>query len=214
VIIWNDDKRQFLKDNVKGITEKELQERFNKQFNCNASLSSVLNQKNKLHLSSGIVGGRFEKGTTSFNKGKKWDEYMSRKGQTNSLKTTFKKGNTPQNHRPVGSTRVTKDGYLEIKVKEPNKWETKHVVIWEQANGTIPDGYKLIFADGNRLNITLDNLILVSNAEELIMNKKNLIFNDKDLTTTGSLIAKVISKASKKRKQSYESMETTKEIKR
>lgn len=201
MIRWDNDKKQFLKDNVKGITEKELLKRFNEHFGCNASLSSVNNQKNKLKLSNGIVGGRFEKGRKPFNKGKCWEEYMSKKGQQQSLKTTFKKGNIPFNRREVFDERISKDGYIEIKVQDGklnDNWQMKHRYIYEQEHGEIPKGYKVVFADSDKYNFDKDNLILVSNAEELIMNRKGLIYEDKDLTKTGALVAKVINAANKK----------------
>ena len=75
----------------------------------------------------------------------------------------FKKGDIPSNKKPIGSERIIKDGYTEIKVAEPNKWESpKHRVIWEKVNGKISKGYALVFADGNKQNFGLDNLILVS----------------------------------------------------
>ena len=62
-------------------------------------------------------------------------------------------------------------------------------------NGKISKGYALVFADGNKQNFGLDNLILVSRAELLIINRQQLIKDDPDLTKTGVLIAKVINKA-------------------
>ena len=109
---------QFLIDNVKGITLKELTERFNNKFNLKLSESSIANRKVKLNIQSGIVGGQFVKGRISFNKGKKWSEYMSAEGQANSRKTTFKKGNVPPNRKPIGSERVDKNGYILIKVQD------------------------------------------------------------------------------------------------
>lgn len=58
-------------------------------------------------------------------------------------------------------------------------------------------GHKVIFADGNKRNFNIDNLILVTNSEALIMNKNKLIYEDVELTKTGSLIAKVIDKTNK-----------------
>ncbi len=37
----------------------------------------------------------------------------------------FAKGNVPPNHRPVGSERISKDGYIEVKVAEPKQVEIK-----------------------------------------------------------------------------------------
>ena len=45
----------------------------------------------------------------------------------------FAKGNVPPNHRPVGSERISKDGYIEVKVAEPNKWRLKQRVVYEEA---------------------------------------------------------------------------------
>ena len=166
---------QFLINNVKGITLKELTERFNNKFNLKLSESAIANRKVKLNIQSGIVGGQFVKGQTAFNKGKKWSEYMSPAGQASSRKTTFKKGNVPPNHRTIGSERVDKDGYILIKIQDGHlqkNWTTKHRYLYEQANGKIPKGYKVIFADGNNRNFDLSNFILVSDVEELIMNQR------------------------------------------
>lgn len=132
---YSSEEDKFLKDNVKEITLKELTKKFNNAFNLLLSESSIANRKNKLGLSSGIKGGQFQKGHIPTNKGKKWDDYMSKKGQKNSRKTAFKKGNVPHNHRPVGSERISKDGYIEIKIKEPNIFVLKHRWLWEQKNG-------------------------------------------------------------------------------
>lgn len=184
--IYSKEEEQFLIDNVKDITLKELTDRFNKQFNMNLSKSAIANRKNKLGLSSEITGGQFKKGDIPWNKGIK--------GYMGANKTSFKKGNIPHNYRPVGSERINKDGYTEIKVADPNKWELKHRYIYKKEYGEIPNGYNVMFADKNKLNFDIDNLILVSKSEDLIMNNRELIFNDKELTKTGHLIAKVINR--------------------
>lgn len=191
---YTKEQEQFLIDNVKGITLKELTQRFNKKFNLKLSESAIASRKNKLNLKSGITGGQIPKENIPFNKGKTWDEYMSKEGQNKSRKTTFKKGNKPHNHRTIGSERITKDGFVEIKIAEPNKWNLKSRVIYEKHFGKIPEGYTIIYLDGNKLNLELDNLKAISRAEELIMNSNNLRFNKKELTETGLLIAKVINK--------------------
>lgn len=190
---------EFLRQNVPGRTLKEFQYLFNKKFKLNVGEQSLENAKHRYNIKSGITGGQFCKGNVPANKGKKWSEYMPQESQQGSLRTTFKKGNIPLNHRPVGSERVNKYGYIEIKVQEPNKWKLKHRVLYEKEYGEIPKGYKLIFADGNRLNLNLDNLILVSPSEELIMNRNKLFFKDGSLTKTGALVSKVIDTANKRK---------------
>lgn len=41
-------------------------------------------------------------------------------------KTMFRKGNIPANHKPIGYERINADGYIEVKVAEPNKFRLKH----------------------------------------------------------------------------------------
>lgn len=140
-------------------------------------------------------------GNIPFNKGKKG--YMSAEQYEKCKQTMFKKGNIPANHRPIGSERVGKDGYILIKIQDKNlqkNWMPKHRYLYEQKYGKIPEGYKLIFADGNKLNFDLDNLVLVSYSEELIMNRRGLISGNADITKTGSIIAKVIDKTNKVKK--------------
>lgn len=191
---YTNEEDKFLIDNVKGISLKELTDKFNQRFNINLSESAIANRKNKLHLSSGITGGQFQKGHEPINKGKKWDDYISKDKQEKIKKTWFEIGRIPHNHRNVFEERLDKDGYIEIKIKEPKTWQQKHRYIYEQTYGKIPKGYKVIFLDGNYRNFNIDNLKLVSNAEHLIMNKNKLRFKNKELTETGLLVAKIFHK--------------------
>lgn len=109
------------------------------------------------------IAARFQNGSVPLNKGKKVSPEIYAKMQP----TMFKKGQTPVNHRDVGSERVNVDGYIEIKVAEPNRWRLKHRVIWEQANGSIPKGFNVQFKNHNRKDCRLDNLYLISKAEQM-----------------------------------------------
>lgn len=193
---------EFLIKNVKGTTLKELTRRFNEEFNLEVKESSISNRKLRLGLKSGIVGGQFEKGHIPSNKGKKWDEYMPKESQEKSRKTTFKKGDIPPNCRPIGSERIdNRDGGILVKVQEGHlqkNWMPKSRYIYEQAYGKIPKGHKVIFADGNNRNFELDNLVLVSNSEELIMNRNKLFSKNAEFTKIGVGIANVLDKVNKR----------------
>ncbi len=115
---------------------------------------------------------QFKKGQLSKNKGKKWADFMSEEGMDASKKTQFKKGHTPHNHKVVGHERITKDDYVEVKIREPNVFVLKHRLIYEQKKGAIPPGYNIIFLDGNRRNFNIDNLKCVSNEE--LMNQNTI----------------------------------------
>lgn len=110
-----------------------------------------------------FVAAQFKKGQTSYNKGKKMPPEVYAKVQP----TMFKKGQVAHNHKPVGSERVNTDGYVEVKVAEPSTWRPKHRIIWEQAHGQIPKGHKVQFVNGNPLDCRLENLYLISNAEQM-----------------------------------------------
>ena len=209
-IKWTDEVIQFMIDNYEGKDNIELAKLLNKKFNLNTNNDRVSNVKANLKrrrgidLTTYINTGCYRKGIAPANKGKKWDEYMSKEGQERSRKTCYKKGNIPANHREVGEERITVDGYVEIKVRDRcgNKnWELKHRYIYEQHYGKIPDGYNIIFLDGNKLNLDISNLKAVSKAEDLIMNNNKLFTTDKDLTNTGTILAKVIDKINKKKNE-------------
>ena len=189
---YSEEKIKFLKDNVKGISLQELTNKFNKEFNTDLPTKVISNMKRYLNLTSGI-DTKFKKGQVSWNKGKK----MTQEQYEKCKKTMFQKGNITYNTRAIGTERIDVDGYTYIKIAEPNKWKLKHRVLWEKENGLIPKGYNLIFADGNKQNLDLDNLVLVSNSELFIMNRNGLYKKNKELTKTGSVIAKVIDKTNK-----------------
>lgn len=191
---YSEENVKFLIENVKGISHKELTKRFNEKFNANLSESALANMKRKLKLTNGI-DTRFKKGQASWNKGKNMNPEQYEKCK----RTMFQKGNL-SNVRPIGDERIDIDGYTYIKVKQPNKWVLKHRWLYEKKKGKIPKGYNLIFADGNKQNFDLDNLILVSNAELFIINKKGLYKQDKELTKVGVTVAKVLDKVNKRKK--------------
>ena len=49
----------------------------------------------------------------------------------------------------------------------------------------------IIFADGDKTNFDIDNLVKVSRANLLYLNNNSLIFDDPDLTKAGVNVSKV-----------------------
>lgn len=184
---WTDEEKEYLASIVKGSTYEEITKQMNDKFEYNFSKEQIKGMMYRNKLTTGTVG-YFKKGSTPWNKGLK--------GYMGANKTSFKKGTIPPQYRPVGSERITKDGYVEIKVEDPNKWELKHRVIWEQHNGEIPKGYAIIFADGDKSNLDIDNLLLVSRKQLLFMNRNNLRSQNKEFTKVGVNIANVMIKLS------------------
>lgn len=189
--IWNDEEKKYLEQIVKGNSYRKILELMNSKFEYQFSMNQITGAIKRYNLSTGRTG-RFEKGNTSWNKGTK--------GLTSANKTSFKKGSMPPNYKPVGSERITVDGYTEVKVKDPNKWRLKQQIIWEKYNGEIPKGSTIIFADGNKFNFDIENLLLVTRKQLLTLNRYGLIKQDAELTKTGINIANVISKINEVKK--------------
>lgn len=128
-----------------------------------SSLEKIQRAGYETSKSPASIAARFQKGSVPLNKGKKVSPEVYSKIQP----TMFKKGSTPVNHRDVGEERVNVYGYIEIKVSEPNTWRLKHRVMWEQVNGTIPMGYNVQFKNHNPLDCRIENLYLISKADQL-----------------------------------------------
>ena len=182
---WTDEEKEYLASIVKGKTYKELLALMNEKFDYEFSSQQIESALRRYNLKTGNTG-QFKKYQEPWNKGLK--------GYIGANKTSFKKGTIPPNYKPVGTERFAKDGYIKVKVKDPNIWELKHRYIYKKHHGEIPNGYNVIFADKNISNFDIDNLMLVSKAEMLILNKNKLIFEDKDFTKVGVNIAKLINK--------------------
>ena len=190
VHIWSNEEKEYLKQIAPGHHYKEIQELMSKAYGLNLTLDQVKGAIGRYKLNTGFTG-QFKKGQAPANKGMKgvggWEP------------TQFKKGNKPHNYVPVGSERINGDGYLDIKIADPNKWRGKHILVWEEHNGPVPKGYAVIFGDGNRSNFDSNNLIIVSRQQLLILNRNKLIQKDADLTRTGVIIADLYQKISKRK---------------
>ena len=204
--IWSEEEKKYLKEITPGKHYKEIQELMKNKFNLEFTMNQIKGAICRYKLNTGFTG-RFQKGDIPFNKGKSQKDYMSAESIEKTKKTRFKKGQPPINWRPVGSERITKDGYTEIKIAEPNVWELKHKVLWEREHGSIPPKHVVIFADGNKENLDINNLMLISREKLLIMNTNELIKKDAELTKTGALIADVIIKTREMKKQESDTHE-------
>jgi len=185
--------KKFIEDNVKGMIAEELTTLINKTFETSFTVNQIRAFKKNNKLSSGL-SLRFAKGQISWNKGKK-------KYWIGGEETQFKKGYTPHNYLPVGTERINSDGYVDIKIADPNKWKAKQILVWEKHNGPVPEGGCIIFGDKNRRNFDINNLILVTNSQLLTLNHKKLIQNDADLTRTGVIIADLYLKMGKRKER-------------
>lgn len=130
---------------------------------------AALGKKGTVHPKA--VASRFQRGMTTWNKGKK--------GYMGANATSFRKGNLPHNTRQDGDLGVRTDSktgkaYIYQRVSLAH-WEPLHRLIWEQAHGPIPAGMIVVFRDGDASNVTLDNLEIISRVENMNRNTKHNI---------------------------------------
>ncbi len=140
------------------------------------SASAVQNRAVKLGLKKTDNVGRFGPGNPPWNKGTHWV------AGGRSAETRFKPGQLSGAARallkPIGAERLSKDGYLQRKVNNDlpiqRRWRAVHILLWESANGPLPKGYAVTFKDGNKQNITLDNLQLTARQDLM---RRNSVHN-------------------------------------
>jgi len=182
---YTEEMRNFIADNVKGITSKELAEKVSNEFGVSVTEKQMKGYMGNNRLTNG-VDCRFKKGQVPHNKGEKgkWSEGCER--------SWFKKGHIPKNHRPVGSERLGSDGYWMIKVAEPNVWKLKHRLIYEEHYGPIPKGKIIIFLDGNKSNFEIENLMCITKGENAVLNHIGLRYDTTEATESGVALANYI----------------------
>jgi hypothetical protein len=134
---------------------------FCERFNRTDVTKSALNSFRKKHKWKTGRDGRFNKGAVPWSRGKKIGN------NPGSARTQFKKGDKPHNAKPFGYEHVRTDGYVEISVAQTNpytgssRWMIrKHVWLWEQQHGPVPEGMALK-CKGDRRNADPSNWELV-----------------------------------------------------
>lgn len=198
--LLNNEQVEYLKSVYQGISNRECTRLMNEKFNTSFTCQQIKGQKRNLHLDSGLTG-RFEKGYRPPN--------PIKKGEHLSVETEFKKGDVPKNWVPFGTERKKGDGYIYVKIsdkrgiKYPGKvnWKQKHILLWEKKHGSVPKDKTLLFLDGNKENVSLDNLALITKSQRLIMCRKKLIYDDPELTKEGILIAQTLEATYKKQNE-------------
>jgi len=184
---WKDDEAMALRLLYPDTATKRLAVLFGRP------LDSIYGMANKLGLSKSAaylasedacrlrrgdnVGApyRFKKGHVPPNKGLRRPGW----GPGRMKETQFKKGQVSHTWRPVGDERIV-DGYRYTKVSDTRNvpwtrnWFPTHVLLWEKRNGKVPRGHALAFLNGDKADIRLDNLELITRRELM---RRNSVHN-------------------------------------
>lgn len=172
---YTDAEREYIRENYPHRPTKEMAEKLG------VSVSSVWNQANVMGLKKTkecIARMSKEKMKDPNHPGRKhyfkpghkpWNQNKKGWCAPGTEKTWFQKGHEPHNTNYDGHKRLTKDGYIEIRVRK-GKYKLLHHHIWEREYGPIPPGNIIIFRDGNPMNVQLSNLKMITKSQNMKRN--------------------------------------------
>lgn len=191
-ITWSDAELAWIEEH-RHMIRREAYAAFVERFNrTDVTLVNYISLCKRHGWSSGRTG-RFEKGQISHNKGKKGVIYPGcEKGW---FKPGVRRGVATKLYQPIGSERVGKSGYIERKVNDDlpprRRWRAVHLIRWEGANGTVPEGHVLKCLDGDRTNTAPDNWVCVPRAllPRLAAGKKGIAYDTAPAKLKPTLLA-------------------------
>ncbi len=112
---------------------------------------------------------RFPKGHVPANKGLRRPGWAPGRMRETQFKKGVRQGVAVRLYKPIGTERISKDGYLERKVNDDlplqARWRAVHLVVWETAHGPVPKGHAIAFKNRDRRDVRLDNLECISRRE-------------------------------------------------
>lgn len=187
--LFSKEQHEFLLTIVEGRLNRDVAAMMNERFNLNITEQQINSYKANHGLRSGLDTS-FSKGHVPINKGTKG---MFNVGGNSG---SFKKGQRPKNYKPIGYERVDKSyGYVLVKVQDEGRWDErwrlKHILVWEEAFGPVPDGHILIFLDGDKTNCSLENLKMITKAENARLNQNHWRSTDPAATEVGVTMAQI-----------------------
>ena len=184
----------FIRELGEDHSQTEVIQEFKKRFGVDLTLYQYKNRKHKLGVVSKGNAGWFKPGHGGF-----FSEEHKRAFVEGGKNTRFKKGNIPYNakDKPVGFERLTKDGYIEVKIADHpshkdcnDNWRAKHLLIWEREHGKrIPPKHAVLFADGDKRNLDPENLVLVSRRQLMMINRLRIPYYDRESLEAAMAVA-------------------------
>ena len=172
---WTETELEYLREIAKGKYISEIVELMSKKFNYSFRKTQIKSAMTKHKIKNGMKN-KVPKGFEPWNKG-------------------LQIGNSHiHNLKNVGDEYINSDGFVMIKLDNPTRWVHKHRYLYEQTFGEIPKDKVLIFLDGNKQNLNLDNLKCITRKQLIKMNQNKLFFNNAELTEAGSELANLMLK--------------------
>ncbi len=117
---------------------------------------------------------RFTPGHVPANKGLRRPGWAPGRMRETQFKRGVRHGAAAELWKPIGTERISKDGYLERKVNDglplQRRWRAVHLVLWESAHGPVPKGHAIAFKNADKTDIRLENLECISRRELMSRN--------------------------------------------
>ena len=117
---------------------------------------------------------QFRKGHVPANKGLRRPGWAPGRMKETQVKKGERRGVAVRLYRPIGTERISKDGYLERKTNDDlplqRRWRAVHLLLWEANNGPIPKRRAIAFRNRDKRDIRLDNLQCISRRELMTRN--------------------------------------------
>lgn len=159
---WTPEHDAWILEHIKGTKFTDLHKQLNEHFGTSFTYMAVkshcdkkgfTNDRPRLFGEEGIPPGHV----------KGWKMvYKSEESKRNSQRGQFKKGHKLNEEKKIGEECVF-GKQIYVKVHDDgdfaHNWKLKHHFIYERHHGPVPDGYLVVFLDGNRSNFDPDNLM-------------------------------------------------------
>lgn len=149
---------------------------------------------------------RFKPGQAPANKGLRRPGWAPGRMAETQFKKGERQGVAVRLYQPIGTERISRDGYLERKINDDmplqRRWRAVHLLNWEAIHGPLPAGHALAFRDGDKSNTAPDNLELITRAELMRRNTRhNLPKELNDVIGLRAALTRQINKRTKHREQ-------------
>lgn len=171
----------FLRANA-SVPRRELTEIFNAEFGRDLTIDQIKAKCTRMGLKTGRTG--------CFKPGNIPHPDAGAKGPN---RTSFVKGQKPQNWKPVGHVRFSRDTY-QIKVFDTGSKDDfvpcQHLV-WMLHNGPVPAGHIVILLDGDPANIDIENLRCIHRGANVIINKAGLRRGTPEMVNVGITVGEL-----------------------
>jgi hypothetical protein len=110
---------------------------------------------------------RFKKGQAPANKGLRRPGWAPGRMKETQFKRGERQGVAVKLYKPIGSERLSKEGYLERKVHDglplQSRWRAVHRIRWEEVNGPVPKGM-VLKCIGEKRNTDPSNWVAIPRA--------------------------------------------------